>query len=232
MQRPDALTAKGRPRPLLRLDAASRTRRTTRQRFLAAARETFAELGLGATTVRDIVRRTHLGIGTFYNYFPDKESVFRRLFPGRRGHGARPRARRPRARDHARGAGARRLPSLVRGGRREPRDARGHATQHPARCAPCSPSLQLRRGSTSCSPDIRAATERGVLGPVDADYLAAATWGIADRARRGVWSSRTPIRSDRDRGVRNRPGRARHRRPAPARKAGPPDARDEKEGIP
>jgi AcrR family transcriptional regulator len=29
--------------------------------------------------VRDIVRRTELAAGTFYNYFPDKESVFRAL---------------------------------------------------------------------------------------------------------------------------------------------------------
>jgi AcrR family transcriptional regulator len=39
----------------------------------------FAELGYGAATVRDIVRRTDLATGTFYNYFPDKEAVFRAL---------------------------------------------------------------------------------------------------------------------------------------------------------
>ena len=39
----------------------------------------FAELGYGAASVRDIVRRTELAAGTFYNYFPDKESVFRAL---------------------------------------------------------------------------------------------------------------------------------------------------------
>ena len=39
----------------------------------------FGELGYGAHRVRDIVRRTDLAAGTFYNYFPDKESIFRAL---------------------------------------------------------------------------------------------------------------------------------------------------------
>jgi AcrR family transcriptional regulator len=46
---------------------------------LHAAREVFAELGYEAAAVRDVIRRTHLATGTFYNYFPDKESVFREL---------------------------------------------------------------------------------------------------------------------------------------------------------
>jgi AcrR family transcriptional regulator len=50
-----------------------------RAAILEAAGEAFAELGYGATTVRDIVRRTDLASGTFYNYFPDRESVFRAL---------------------------------------------------------------------------------------------------------------------------------------------------------
>lgn len=56
-----------------------RTKQANRAAILAAAREVFVELGYGAATVRDIVRRTDLASGTFYNYFPDKESVFRAL---------------------------------------------------------------------------------------------------------------------------------------------------------
>ncbi len=37
----------------------------------------FAELGYDAAGVRDVIRRTDLASGTFYNYFPDKEAVFR-----------------------------------------------------------------------------------------------------------------------------------------------------------
>lgn len=47
-----------------------------RTAILAAALDVFSELGYGAATVRDIIRRTDLAAGTFYNYFPDKESVF------------------------------------------------------------------------------------------------------------------------------------------------------------
>src|SRR3954465_8107528 len=55
------------------------TKHANRSAILDAAREVFADLGCGAATVRDIVRRTDLATGTFYNYFPDKEAVFRAL---------------------------------------------------------------------------------------------------------------------------------------------------------
>lgn len=48
-----------------------------RAAILDAARNVFAELGYDAAGVRDIVRRTELASGTFYNYFPSKEAVFR-----------------------------------------------------------------------------------------------------------------------------------------------------------
>jgi len=50
-----------------------------RNAILQAAREVFCELGYGAATVRDIIRRTDLATGTFYNYFPDKQAVLRVL---------------------------------------------------------------------------------------------------------------------------------------------------------
>src|SRR5262245_6744249 len=50
-----------------------------RAEILDAAREVFTELGYDAATVRDVIRRTRLGSGTFHNYVPDKESVFREL---------------------------------------------------------------------------------------------------------------------------------------------------------
>ena len=33
-------------------------------------------MGYGAASVRDIVRRTDLASGTFYNYFKDKDEIF------------------------------------------------------------------------------------------------------------------------------------------------------------
>ena len=50
-----------------------------RAAILLAAREAFCELGFGATTVRDIIRRTDLASGTFYNYFPDKDALLHEL---------------------------------------------------------------------------------------------------------------------------------------------------------
>jgi len=50
-----------------------------RAKLLAAGRKVFAEKGLGAATARDIVRETDLASGTFYNYFDDKNDVFRAL---------------------------------------------------------------------------------------------------------------------------------------------------------
>jgi AcrR family transcriptional regulator len=55
------------------------TKAANRAAILDAASEVFGELGYGAASVRDIIRRTELASGTFYNYFPDKESIFRAL---------------------------------------------------------------------------------------------------------------------------------------------------------
>ncbi|HEY4345260.1 MAG TPA: TetR/AcrR family transcriptional regulator [Parvibaculum sp.] len=52
------------------------TKLNNREAILNSAREVFAELGYGATTVRDIIRKTGLASGTFYNYFKSKEEVF------------------------------------------------------------------------------------------------------------------------------------------------------------
>lgn len=70
-----------------------------RAAILRAAHDAFCELGYGATTVRDIIRRTDLASGTFYNYFPDKESLLHELIEDfqvelrRRVHEARQSAR-------------------------------------------------------------------------------------------------------------------------------------------
>jgi AcrR family transcriptional regulator len=52
------------------------TKAQNRRAILDAAQEIFTEMGFGAASIRDVVRRSGLAAGTFYNYFPDKESVF------------------------------------------------------------------------------------------------------------------------------------------------------------
>ena len=60
-----------------------RTKRQNRAAILDAARQVFAESGYEASSIRDVVRRTGLAAGTFYNYFPDKESVLLALLTDR-----------------------------------------------------------------------------------------------------------------------------------------------------
>src|SRR5579862_9591601 len=52
------------------------TKAANRQTILQAAREVFSEMGFDAATVRDIIRRTNLSVGAFYNYYRSKEEVF------------------------------------------------------------------------------------------------------------------------------------------------------------
>lgn len=55
------------------------TKLANRASILDAGRDVFAELGYEGTTVRDIIRRTQLASGTFYNYFKSKDEVFHAL---------------------------------------------------------------------------------------------------------------------------------------------------------
>src|SRR5919205_3466826 len=63
----------------LPLGKREQTKAANRQAILDAAREVFGELGYEAATVRDIIRRTELAAGTFYNYYKSKEEVFAAL---------------------------------------------------------------------------------------------------------------------------------------------------------
>ncbi|NKF23340.1 TetR/AcrR family transcriptional regulator [Solimonas marina] len=63
-----------------------RNKEANRAAILAAARRCFIDTGYDAVTIRDIVRATSLASGTFYNYFPDKETLFRALVDARLGH--------------------------------------------------------------------------------------------------------------------------------------------------
>ena len=51
-----------------------------RTAMMKAAILVFAEKGYHAATIRDIVREADVAIGTFYFYFPDKETLFVHLY--------------------------------------------------------------------------------------------------------------------------------------------------------
>lgn len=74
------MTSRTRSRPSpARATKRERTTARNRDAILAAARESFCDLGYGASTVRDVMRRTELASGTFYNYFTDKAAVLHEI---------------------------------------------------------------------------------------------------------------------------------------------------------
>lgn len=67
------------PATTLNRGKREQTKVANRLSILDAAREVFGELGYETATVRDIIRRTGLAAGTFYNYYRSKEEVFAAL---------------------------------------------------------------------------------------------------------------------------------------------------------
>jgi AcrR family transcriptional regulator len=63
----------------LRPGKREQTKAANRLAILDAARAVFAEMGYETATVRDIIRRTGLSVGAFYNYFRSREEVFEAL---------------------------------------------------------------------------------------------------------------------------------------------------------
>ena len=57
----------------------ARNKQANRAAILEAARQVFLERGYDAVTIRDVIRCTELATGTFYNYFRTKEDVLRAL---------------------------------------------------------------------------------------------------------------------------------------------------------
>ena len=54
-------------------------KKQNREIIINSARAVFARKGYDNSSVREIIGSTNLGAGTFYNYFPDKLSVFKSI---------------------------------------------------------------------------------------------------------------------------------------------------------
>jgi AcrR family transcriptional regulator len=153
------------------------TKERNRAALLDAGREVFARLGYDAASVRDIVRETGLASGTFYNYFPDKEAVFRALL----------------------GASVGELRARLRAARRDAAGLEGFIgdayraffaflaedpallellsrNAGPVRDLLGEPVLGI--GVGELLEDLHAAIARGDLPPLDAEYMAAAMAGV------------------------------------------------------
>jgi len=154
------------------------TKVANRAAIIAAARTVFAEMGYGSASVRDVVRRTDLASGTFYNYFPDKESLFRAVLEDS--------ALEIRARVRAARREARSLEEFVAAGYRE---YFGFLASDPQ-------AFELMRrnsgtiramfdepmfgaGVDELVADLRAAIALGIVPELDAEYMAAAMVGAA-----------------------------------------------------
>jgi AcrR family transcriptional regulator len=148
-----------------------RTKAANRSAILAAARDVFAVHGYDAVGVRDIIRRTDLASGTFYNYFPDKDAVFRALV-SEAGVEAR-RGVRAARRD------ARTVDEFVAGGYRAFFEFIVADPEWFAFLRRNLDAVRMRfgdavlpEGADELAEDLRAAIAAGLVPPVDVDYCA------------------------------------------------------------
>ena len=149
-----------------------------RAALLKAARAVFAEMGYGAAGVRDIVRRTDLASGTFYNYFKDKAEIFEAVVGEmtvellkRQRSGGRTTART--AEEFFRAHASVYL-HFVAADPEILSFARNNVT--PIRMLLEKPDLQVLAHALYA--DVGAAMERGILPKVDLGYLVAALTGL------------------------------------------------------
>ncbi|MGH8443363.1 MAG: TetR/AcrR family transcriptional regulator [Nevskiaceae bacterium] len=144
--------------------------------ILEAAQRVFLARGYDAVTIRDVIRETELASGTFYNYFRTKEDVLRALIEQHVQELTEELRR-------VRGA-ARSLDEFIHGAYLA---AFTRMTRDPALY-----TLMMRNESTVRSlyadgvmgvsmkalrDDIEDAIRRGIMPPLDADYLAAVFFG-------------------------------------------------------
>jgi AcrR family transcriptional regulator len=149
-----------------------------RTALLKAARAVFAEMGFGAASVRDIVRRTDLASGTFYNYFKDKDEIFEAVVGELTGellrrHNAG-RARATTTEEFFRRHYAVYFDFIV-----EDAELLAMARKNFTAIRTLLDKPDVRALARALNDDIRAAMATGLLPKVDISYLAAAMGGIA-----------------------------------------------------
>lgn len=154
------------------------TKMANRAAILQAARALFAELGYGETTVRDIIRRTGLASGTFYNYFHGKEEIFKSL-RDETAQQVRPRLRAERTR-------ATSFEDFIHRTFRSffeiidsNRDLYGIIRRNAGLLRLQQDTPEIIAGFDELRIDVEEAVQRGLLPKLDTDYFVAAIIGIA-----------------------------------------------------
>lgn len=160
------------------LGKREQTKQNNREAILEAAKVVFADLGYGATSVRDIIRRTGLASGTFYNYFKSKEEVFEALMDeGMRRIRPRLRAERIRSRtfeDFIRNAYRTYFDYLA-----TDRDTFQVIRRNPNTVRVRMDTPEMIAGFEEIREYIEEDIRNGALPDVDAEYLMSAVVGIA-----------------------------------------------------
>ena len=164
-----------RPAPLGKRE---QTKVQNRELILEAARLVFAELGFGATTVRDIIRATPLASGTFYNYFKSKEEVYQAI-RDEVALAIRPRLREERIKaksvEEFISSTFRTFMEFVAGDQVNFRTIRHSADTTRVRLH----TPEVIAGFEEMREDIEKAIQAGLFPPIDADFLMAAIVGVA-----------------------------------------------------
>lgn len=149
-----------------------------RTALLKAARGVFAEMGYGAASVRDIVRRTELASGTFYNYFKDKDEIFEAVVGELTGvllqRHQEGRARATTGEEFIRRHYAAYFHFLA-----EDAELLALARSSFTAVRTLLDKPDVRALSKALNDDIRAAIAQGILPNVDVSYLGAAMSGVA-----------------------------------------------------
>jgi AcrR family transcriptional regulator len=147
-----------------------------RTAILEAARRVFLESGYDAVTIRDVIRRTELASGTFYNYFRTKEEVLRALV-GEHVQALTAELKR------VRGA-ARSLDEFVQGAYLAAFTAVAEdpvlynlMMRNEAAVRSLYAETVMGVSTQALREDIEDAIRRGIMPPLDAGYLAAAFFG-------------------------------------------------------
>jgi len=155
------------------------TKAQNRRAILDAACAVFTESGYDGASIRDVIRRTGLASGTFYNYFPDKEAVFHALLEERTTE-LRRRLREVRQVETE-------LDAVVREGFRvyfsfivEDRTLFDLLRRNAGTVQSMVDTPALASGIAELFEDLSVLAERGDLpGAIDLDYLSAAMGGVA-----------------------------------------------------
>ena len=178
-------------RPGERSGRREQNKAENRTALLKAARAVFAEMGYGAASVRDIVRRTDLASGPFYNYFKDKDEIFEAVVGELTG-----------VLLQRHNAGRARATTVEEFVRRHYAAYFNFLAEDPELLALARSSFtavrtlldkpDVRALAKALNDDIRAAIQQGILPNVDVSYLSASMAGIAFEISM-VMVSRDPV---------------------------------------